>query len=205
MVLGCATGSPPRRGDYNPPYLTTVELRWPNLDTAGFEPTVVLDGSWLAQGHVVFVNLTGAVYSSFPAAARKRRRHPIVIVPQVRRMTDHAPVTFFNGAEFEIILKTQPEQWFQYAYQLSHELCHVLISSPAITDTIRWSTHLELPNRWMNEMLCQLAPFYVFPQLERTWRAGSPFPKAPTYARYFGSYMAAVRADATEMPRGVTF
>lgn len=186
---------------------TSVELRWPGSESARPEPPVFIDGSWLIEGGAV-VPLTASVYSSFPSAARARRRHPVRIVPRqtLGVADDDAPRTLFNSVELEIILDTEPSRWSQYAYQLAHELCHVLILSPAIHNLATWEQQLTMPNGWMEEMLCELASFQVLPQVARSWAEDPPFPGASSYAANFSRYIEQVRTDdAEKLPTDMSF
>lgn len=202
----CAPTMPRSPKPYAMQVNTSVELRFPASDGVPPEPPVFIDGSWLTDGGAV-VPLTASVFSSFPATARARRKHPVRIVPrQTLGLPDgDAPVTLFNGYELEIVLDTKPSLLSQYAYQLAHELCHVLIVSPAIDDLAAWTQHLQMPNRWVNEMLCELASFQVLPQLARSWADEPPYPKASVYAPSFRTYIDRERADAEQLPGDRTF
>jgi hypothetical protein len=79
-----------------------------------------IDGSWLVESAAI-VSLTASVYSSFPSAARARRRHPVRIVPRLTLGVEYeGPITLYNGFVMEIMLDTRPNLWSQFAYQLAH-------------------------------------------------------------------------------------
>ncbi len=180
-----------------------VELRWSASKSRMREPSVVVDGAWLLESYAI-APLTASVISAFPHEAWARRRHPVRIVPEYVLGSELGPITLYNGVEFEIVLSTMPSLWAQFAYQLSHELCHFLIESPAIDDLARWRDVLEFPNRWFEESVCRLAPSYVMPRVGRSWAEAAPSSEAATYAPRFESYIAAERLRAEEIPAGVS-
>jgi hypothetical protein len=183
--------------------LPAVELSWAVGGSRLPQPSVFIDGAWLVESYAI-TPLTASVISVFPPEAWARRRHPVRIVPEHVLGSDLAPITLYNGVEFEIILSTMPSLWAQFAYQLSHELCHFLIESPAIADLARWREVLEFPNRWFEESVCRLASSYVMPRIARSWAEVAPSSDAAAYAPSFESYIAAERLKAEALPAGVS-
>ncbi len=95
-----------------------------------------------------------------------------------------------NG-EVRIRLNTGSTYWSQYAFQFSHELCHVLCGYDQ--DTNR--------NQWFEESLCELASLYTLRQMSETWKTTPPYPHwrgfAPALSRY-----AQQRIDDAKLPAG---
>lgn len=89
-----------------------------------------------------------------------------------------------NG-EYTVHLTARNERWFQYAYQFSHELCHIFSNfdhkemkdNEAVTD-----------HQWFEETLCEMASLSTLKHLARTWADAPPAGKwaayAPTFAKY---------------------
>lgn len=89
-----------------------------------------------------------------------------------------------NG-EYMVHLTARNERWFQYAYQFSHELCHIFSNfdhkemkdNEAVTD-----------HQWFEETLCEMASLSTLKHLTRTWADTPPAGKwaayAPTFAKY---------------------
>jgi hypothetical protein len=212
LLLGVSTACSPTTGAraaHPAPYAIRaspgVEINWLNIKSGRSEPPMFIDGSFLVESDAL-VSLVASVYSSFPAAARARRRHPVRIVPrQTLSVQYDNPVTLYNGFVMEIMLNTEPSLWSQFAYQLSHELCHVIINSPAIDNLTSWYEHLQLTSRWLEEMLCELASFYVLPRIAREWADEPPFRSARSYADNFRSYIEVERANAEQLPLGMSF
>jgi len=92
-----------------------------------------------------------------------------------------APITLFerNGrGEIVIRLNTGGLYWCQYAYQFSHELCHVLCG---FDQDFRG-------NRWFEETLCETASIFVIRAMARTWKDDPPYPNWRRYRAALRSY-----------------
>lgn len=178
-----------------------VTLTWPTPDSGLPGPPLIIDASWLDAGDSV-VSLTESVYAFFPSGALARRRHPLRIVPRqiVGVPEERAPILTFDGSELKAVLDTGALRWSQYAYQLSHELCHALIMSPATDDIAGWNRQMQMLNQWVDEMLCELASFQVLAELAERWVNDPPFPGARSYAPNFRSYVHAEDASAQQIP-----
>ena len=73
---------------------------------------------------------------------------------------EHGPITLFarnDQGESVVRLDTGQTYWAQYAYQFSHELCHVLCKCE---DDHRG-------NLWFEETLCETASMYCMRQIGR--------------------------------------
>jgi hypothetical protein len=57
----------------------------------------------------------------------------------------------------------------------------------------------------MEEMICELASFYVLPRVARSWIDVPPFRAARSYASSFSTYIDVERADAEQLPSGMHF
>lgn len=181
-----------------------VELR---RTGAGYsEPSVLIDSTWLSKNDAVKY-LTEAVYTSFPSEARVRRKHIVRIVPRevMGLPEDRAPVLLFHRGELVIVLDTDDARWSQYTYQLSHEMGHALMASPAIDGIKSWTAQLQMPNKWLEEALCELASLYALRQVAEMWESEPPFAGARAYARNFRTYSLGVHAKAESVPDNLSF
>lgn len=83
------------------------------------------------------------------------------------------PVAFYrnffggNPNEYKIGLKVTDTHWSQFSYQFAHEFCHILMRH----DT----THLNNPNIWFYESLCELANLWVIRRMGETWSWRAPY------------------------------
>lgn len=182
----------------------SAALLWP-IRADRPEPPIFLDGAWLLESDAI-LHLTASVYRTFPSAIRSRRRYPVRIVPDYSMgNTSDAPITLFNGFEWEVMLHTPAQRWSQYAYQLAHELCHVLINSPVIDGLSAWRDHLQMPNRWLEESLCQMSAFFALPRVADEWDARPPFAGASPYAHSLRDYAATQWRDAAPLTSDTSF
>lgn len=89
-----------------------------------------------------------------------------------------------NG-EYTIHLTARNERWFQYAYQFSHELCHIFsnFDHKEIKDNEAVTEH-----QWFEETLCEMASLSTLRHLARTWADAPPAGKWAAYAPIFAQY-----------------
>ena len=103
---------------------------------------------------------------------------------------DWTPQTFFRSTPHEVFviqLATRNRQWSQFAYQFSHEFCHVLSGYERLKDN---------PNNWFHEALCELASVFCLRRMAERWPTQPPFPN-------WAGYAGCLRAYAAErLPRG---
>ncbi|MBI1374805.1 MAG: hypothetical protein GC159_18955 [Phycisphaera sp.] len=104
-------------------------------------------------------------------------------------------VLFKRGAsgEYRVKLNTGGLYWSQYAYQFSHELCHILCK------------YDEDPhhNDWFEESICELASLYTLRRMSETWQSDPPYPHWKPYAPHLAEY-AQERIDKATLPAGMT-
>lgn len=106
------------------------------------------------------------------------------------------PISLFERAPdgaVRVHLETGGRLWSQYAYQFSHELCHVLCRFDRDDDG----------NRWFEESLCETASLFVLRRMARDWRQSPPYPNWTTYAEALDAYAARL-LDESRLPEGMT-
>jgi hypothetical protein len=134
---------------------------------------VVRDG-WEADRETVRKTLestAGELWQFFP----NRELPPIIVYPQ------GGPITLFQrgpNGEIVIRLNTGKTYWAQYAFQFSHELCHVLCQYDA-------DPH---GNDWFEEAICELASMFTLRRMGETWKASPPFSHWKDFAPHLTSY-----------------
>tara|TARA_B100000927_G_C16459110_1_gene467105 strand:- start:923 stop:1768 length:846 start_codon:yes stop_codon:yes gene_type:complete len=87
----------------------------------------------------------------------------------------HGPIALFKrGKEGEYLVKLATEKtfWAQYAYQFSHEICHVLCG---YENDYRG-------NLWFEESLCETASLYCLRAMSRKWRTTPPYGNWRSYS-----------------------
>ncbi len=96
----------------------------------------------------------------------QRRLDPIL----VRQKTGaHAPIVFYQRSarnEYIVELDVRGRYWSQYAYQFSHELCHILA---------RYEKSRGRQNRWFEESLCELAALFTLRRMSESWQTSPPY------------------------------
>ena len=104
----------------------------------------------------------------------------IVVAPTPN--ADDDPITPYRPSQqapFTILLSARDSFWSQFAYQFSHELCHVL------SDYERLG---EGPNGWFHEAICELASVFTLRRMAERWRTCPPYPGRTDYAESLDSY-----------------
>ncbi len=104
---------------------------------------------------------------------------------------------------YVIQLDTRGTYWSQYAYQFSHEFCHILSGYEHLK---------ENPNQWFHETVCELASVFSLRRMAERWPIHPPYPKWADYSDSLMCYinesdveqaaLAGCRASAGVWPRG---
>jgi hypothetical protein len=134
---------------------------------------VVRDG-WEADRDTVrkvLESTAAELWRHFP----ERELKPIVVYPR------GGPVTLYQQGptgETIIRLNTGKTYWAQYAFQFSHEFCHVLC--PRGPD--------DRDHDWFVESLCELASLFTLRQMGETWKTHPPYGHWKSYASHLTRY-----------------
>jgi hypothetical protein len=92
------------------------------------------------------------------------------------------PIVLFQRTdrhEIVIHLDTEKTFWSQYAYQFSHELCHVLCGFKEGYEG----------NKWFEETLCETASLFVMRAMARSWKDSPPYPNWRDYRDSLREYV----------------
>ena len=95
---------------------------------------------------------------------------------------DDDPITLFRSSTedpFTILLSARGRHWSQFAYQFSHELCHVMSDYERLRDS---------RNNWFHEALCELASIFTIRRMVETWPMRPPYANWAGYAQSLSSY-----------------
>lgn len=74
---------------------------------------------------------------------------------------------------FVIHLSARNRRWSQFAFQFSHEFCHVLSGYEWLQNNL---------NNWFHEALCELASVFTLRRMGETWPVNPPFQNWSDYA-----------------------
>ena len=89
------------------------------------------------------------------------------------------------AGEYVVQLTARDERWFQYAYQFSHELCHILSN---FDHKERQGDTVVTGNQWFEESLCETASLFTLKRMAASWADHPPGRKWIGYGKVFGSY-----------------
>ena len=125
-----------------------------------------------ADIRAVLASVIGELWPFFPG----RTLEPFI----VQRGRNGPIVHYTRNAlgEIVVVLDTRDTFWCQYAYQFSHEFCHILC---AFDDD--WKG-----NQWFEESLCECASLFVLRRLAFTWARTPPFEAWRSFAPRFREY-----------------
>lgn len=96
-------------------------------------------------------------------------------------------VLYERGAEGEYVvhLTARNDRWYQYAYQFSHELCHILSNFDHKEGS---GDSIATGNQWFEESLCETASLFTLKRLAAAWTSQPPARKWIGYAPVFAAY-----------------
>lgn len=125
----------------------------------------------------------GQLWRYFP----DRELEPFVIM----RGHDGPIVLFQRNEHGEIVVRldTQKTYWCQYAYQFSHEFCHIL----AGFDQDGGQT------KWFEETICETASLFTLRAMARSWKENPPYPNWKDYRDALRNYVDDVIAKREEV------
>lgn len=97
-----------------------------------------------------------------------------------------------RDGEYVVQLTARNETWFQYAYQFSHELCHIVSH---FDHKERQGEEVVSSNQWFEESLCEMAALHTLKRLGSSWAEAPPARQWAGYGPLFASYAAFLEAQ----------
>ena len=85
-----------------------------------------------------------------------------------------------------IFLTSQDTYWSQYAYQFSHEFCH-LLAGHAEPYTEQWKNEGK-GTKWLEESLCEMASLFALRSMASSWKTQPPYPNWASYSDALKKY-----------------
>lgn len=131
-------------------------------------------------------------------AAEVRAAFPERKLPAIEVSPRGGPIVLYQRtAEGALQLKLNVKglYWSQYAFQFSHELCHVHAG---------FRDEADKRNEWLEESLCETASLFTLRRLAKAWEREPPYPNWKSYAPAFARY-ADERLAGAKLPEGTTF
>ena len=112
---------------------------------------------------------------------------------------NHLLGPFYRGPPddpFVIQLTARDLEWSQFAYQFSHEFCHVLSNYENLKAN---------PNNWFHEAICELASVFTLRRMAERWQTNPPYPNWADYVAALRDYSEKrLSRQRVQLPRGVT-
>ena len=106
------------------------------------------------------------------------------------------PIVLFrrgNEGQYIVRLDTHKTFWSQYAFQFSHEFCHIMCGYKAGDQS----------NQWFEESLCETASLFAMRRMRKEWEEKPPYPNWKSYAPALEKY-AQERLDSHAWPDSLT-
>lgn len=160
----------------------------------------VQEGQWgtatPADIETVLTSVAGELLRLFP----DKQLSPIRVVTDAS-----GPRVFFDKnaqGEYQVLLDVKDTRWDQFAYQFSHELCHIVSNHDhkAITDH-----GLARDNQWFEESVCEAVSILTLQRMTASWQQSPPYPEWREYAPAFQAYAARLLQQRhRELPAGLT-
>ena len=121
-----------------------------------------------------------------------------IVVAATPSLVD-GPMTHYRPSRqgsFTIHLSARNHYWSQFAYQFSHELCHVLSDFERLQ---------EEPNGWFHEAICELASVFTIRRMAEQWPSRPPYPNWGEYANSLANYAEeCLTQKECQLPAGMT-
>ncbi len=97
---------------------------------------------------------------------------------------------------FIIQLSARDRKWDQFAFQFSHEFCHVLSGYERLRNN---------PNNWFHEVICELASVFTLRRMAERWPIQPPYPNWRNYSESLADYAEArLSREEVHLPVGTT-
>ena len=89
-----------------------------------------------------------------------------------------------DGA-YAVLLNVKDTRWDQFAYQFSHELCHIFTNYEQ-----RKTATQNRDHQWFEESLCEMVSLFTLDRLASRWEQSPPYARWQDYAPAFREYAA---------------
>ncbi len=159
----------------------------------------VADGGWGSVSAQEVERVLASVIQEFGGAA-----HDVPLPPVLVRHHFGSPLISYDRAldgAYVIWLSARNDRWYQYVYQFSHELCHLL----SRFDLKEHDGEVVRENQWFEESLCETASLYALRRLAANWAQSDADQDlqqaAPLLAKYADTLLA---QPHRELPAGLS-
>lgn len=144
----------------------------------------VAPGNWGGAEPQEIQTLLAAVADEFRSYVADAWQEPVNI-RVVPRGTPRVLYERGRDGEYVVQLSARNNNWFQYVYQFSHELCHIF---SRFDHKEHQGEEVASGNQWFEESLCETAALYTLKHLAVGWAENPPARQwagyGPTLAAY---------------------
>lgn len=142
----------------------------------------VIEGGWGNSDVRDIQRVLNSVAAMFPPQAPEQER----IAIRVAHRYGNPMVSYERGAEGEYVvyLTARDDRWYQFAYQFSHEFCHILSNFQRKGG----GGEIVRDNQWFEEAVCETASLFALRQLATAWDAAAPDARWAGYGHNFRDY-----------------
>ena len=169
----------------------TIEPKSAAKEKKSFPEIRVIKADWGgASLHDIGKVLNSSARQLWPHASQEQLK-PIIVD---RSRT--GPIVLFrrgNEGQYIVRLDTHKTFWSQYAFQFSHEFCHIMCGYKAGDQS----------NQWFEESLCETASLFAMRRMRKEWEEKPPYPHWKSYAPALEKY-AQERLDSHAWPDSLT-
>jgi hypothetical protein len=146
-------------------------------------PRIVVSGDWGGGSHEDVRAVLDSCAKNLLCYSPERQLGTILVRPR-----EGVPITLDQQGphgEHQVLLSARGAYWCQYAYQFSHELCHILSN---------YDRRKRGRNLWFEEALCETSSMFTMRRLAIDWKANPPYPNWRGFAPSFDQYVDALLA-----------
>ncbi len=158
---------------------------------------VVAQANWGETSPLRIQALLTGVASHLLELLRTPLMGTVIVAPTACPVDD--PVTLYRSSPaepYQVLLSARGDYWCQFAYQFSHELCHILSGY----ENLRGN-----PNRWFHEAICEIASVFTIRRMAERWLTCPPFPAGAGYSGSLARYAEALLSQKERrMPTGMS-
>ena len=102
----------------------------------------------------------------------------------------------FPEEPYIVRLPARDTYWCQFAYQFSHEFCHILSGYDRLKNN---------PNNWFHEAICELASIFTLRCMAARWPTQPPYPYWANYAEALRDYWEnLISHQDVQLPKGMS-
>lgn len=157
----------------------------------------VEDGGWGEASIDDIMAVLDSVADELTEAVRPLKVEPILVK---HNFSEQIPrVLYKRSQRGKIIIKLSSSDlsWSQYAYQFSHELCHVLSN---------YKDNSITSYEWLEESICELASLFTLRKMAKSWGTSPPYQNWSEYAPNLNSYVQnRINDSAQRLPLDMSF